>query len=148
MRLVPRWIGAAILGLLAGCALSPDPTPPRPDSPSPTPSATSPGPSLPPGSGPALDRPGARWIPVDWSELPGWEADRAAELWPALRAGCQKPLPPWTTLCERAARFTPADDGFARQFLQQELRPYRLEARDGNSTGLATGYFEIGRAHV
>jgi membrane-bound lytic murein transglycosylase A len=85
----------------------------------------------------------ARWVPVPWTELPGWTEDRTAELWPALLAGCAKPAAPWVALCQRAARFTPADDGFARQFLQQELQPYRVEAAaDGNAVGLATGYFE------
>jgi membrane-bound lytic murein transglycosylase A len=97
---------------------------------------------MPADGGPAIDRPGARWVPVDWTDLPGWAEDRAAELWPALRAGCARPPAAWAALCVRVARFTPADDGFARDFLQQELRPYRIEARDGATQGLATGYFE------
>ncbi|HSW07746.1 murein transglycosylase A [Aquabacterium sp.] len=139
MTLFPRWIAAAILGVSAGCAMVPSPTPERPEPGTPT------LPGLPPAgkeSGPVIERAGARWVAVDWSDLPGWADDRAAELWPALRAGCAKPPAPWATLCARVARFTPADDGFARDFLQQELRPYRVEARDGGSQGLATGYFE------
>ena len=77
-----------------------------------------------------------------WDELPGWQADRSAELWPALRAGCAKPAPGWAAVCARAAAFTPPDDGFARDFLQRELQPYRIEALDGQDQGLATGYFE------
>ena len=89
-----------------------------------------------------LQRPRARWVPVDWSALPGWDSDRSAELWPALRAGCVRPAPGWATLCARALAFTPPDDSFARDFLQRELQPYRVEALDGNAQGLATGYFE------
>ena len=91
---------------------------------------------------PNLLRPRARWVAVDWAELPGWQADRSAELWPALRAGCAKPAPGWAVVCARAASFNPPDDGFARDFLQRELQPYRVEALDGQDLGLATGYFE------
>ena len=104
--------------------------------------------SAPPASGgglPALNallRPRARWVPVAWDALPGWLADRSAELWPALRAGCAKPATGWAAVCARAATFNPPDDGFARDFLQRELQPYRIEALDGQDQGLATGYFE------
>jgi membrane-bound lytic murein transglycosylase A len=81
-------------------------------------------------------------VPVDWAALPGWQADRSAELWPALRAGCLKPAPGWAAVCARASGFAPPDDGFARDFLQRELQAYRVEALDGAAQGLATGYFE------
>lgn len=84
----------------------------------------------------------ALWIPVDWAALPGWGDDRAAEVWPALQAGCQRPAPRWAALCRRLAGFSPPDDSFARDFLQRELQPYRLAAADGQDKGLATGYFE------
>ena len=89
-----------------------------------------------------LLRPRARWVAVPWAELPGWQADRSAQLWPALRAGCVKPAPGWAALCARAAAFNPPDDAFAREFLERELQAYRVESLEGESTGLATGYFE------
>ncbi len=128
-----RWIGAAILGLTAGCALGPPLPADGPEGPPGTPA---------PAPGAVVERASARWVAVGWDELPGWHDDRAAELWPALRAGCVRPPPAWAALCARAARFPPADDGFAREFLQQELQPYRVEDRDGRPQGLATGYFE------
>ncbi len=152
---------AALLALawLAGCA-----TPPAaPGAAAHTPAGGSTPPAPAPASGPGTDtpptsttsapptsssglpnllRPRARWVPVAWDDLPGWQADRSAELWPALRAGCSKPAPGWATVCARAAAFTPPDDGFARDFLQRELQPYRIEALDGQDQGLATGYFE------
>lgn len=146
MNVRARCAAAAILGALAGCALPPG-QPPAPVGEArpavPGAPGTGPAPVLPgAAAGPVLERGGARWVPVSWTELPGWTEDRSAELWPALLAGCAKPAAPWTVLCQRATRFTPADDGFARQFLQQELQPYRIEAPDGNPVGLATGYFE------
>ena len=93
-------------------------------------------------AGPPLQRARARWVPVAWSALPGWGADRASELWPALRAGCARPAPAWAVVCSRVIGFTPPDDGFAQDFLQRELAPYRVESLDGEPQGLATGYFE------
>ena len=146
-------LSAAGLALLAGCAVAPTgpvtPTGPAPHaapalgpSPGPAPALPAPthadlGPTPPP-----LLRPHARWVPVPWSALPGWQADRSADLWPALLAGCARPAPGWAVLCARAAAFAPPDDEFARQFLQRELQPYRVESLDGDAQGLATGYFE------
>jgi membrane-bound lytic murein transglycosylase A len=139
-----------LVGLLASCASPPGQAPApvgeaRPRAPG-APGAPQTVPARPaaPDDGPAgvIQRGGARWVPVPWSELPGWTEDRSAELWPALLAGCAKPVAPWIALCQRAARFTPADHGFAREFLQQELQAYRIESADGNAQGLATGYFE------
>jgi membrane-bound lytic murein transglycosylase A len=149
MNAFARCAAAAIISLLAACASPPGGQVPAPvDDARPTVPGAPPAPparpaapdDAPPGT---LQRGPARWVPVSWTELPGWTEDRTAELWPALIAGCARPAAPWVALCQRAARFTPADDGFARQFLQQELQPYRLEAAaDGNAVGLATGYFE------
>ncbi len=135
-RSLPAWIA---LAWLAGCAVAP-PVPPAPA----VPAAATPGPLAEPvpASGEPWLRARARWVPVDWSALPGWQADRSAELWPALRAGCARPATGWVALCARAAAFAPPDDGFARDFLQRELQPYRVESLDGEALGLATGYFE------
>ena len=149
-RPLGRTAGAILLALLGACALSPPPasTPGSsgPASGSRAPDAAAPlitSPANPPGTTSAeLLRPRARWVPVDWSELPGWQADRSAELWPALRAGCAKPAPGWAAVCARASTFLPPDDGFARDFLQRELQAYRVESLTGEVQGLATGYFE------
>ena len=94
------------------------------------------------GSAAPLLRPRARWVPVDWSSLPGLADEQPRALWPALRAGCARPAPGWAAVCARALDFQPPDDAFAWQFLQRELQPYRLETLDGDPNGLATGYFE------
>ncbi len=94
-----------------------------------------------PGAAP-IDRPRSRWWPVDWAALPGWQADRTLELWPALLRGCARPAAGWAALCSEAQRTTPADDTAARAWLQARLQPYRVEAADGNDLGLITGYFE------
>ena len=84
----------------------------------------------------------ARWVPVSWSDLPGFSDDRTRELWPALLSGCAKPADGWASVCSLARALQPADDAQARDFLQRTLQPYRVEALDGQAVGLATGYFE------
>ena len=139
-------LASGLLGLLGACAVAP-PLPPAAE-PSTAPSAPTDPAALaaPPlgeaAAGPPLLRARARWVPVAWSALPGWGADQASQLWPALRAGCARPPPAWAAVCGRVANFTPPDDGFAQDFLQRELAPYRVESLDGEAQGLATGYFE------
>ncbi|MFT3663479.1 murein transglycosylase A [Piscinibacter sp.] len=128
-------MGAAILGGLAACAVTPEPDPPRAPAPEPAAAAA-------PAASAPLVRNRARWQPADWSELPGWDADTTRELWPALQRGCEKPAPGWEGVCAAARGFTPAGDAEARAWLRQRVRPYRVESLDGNAEGLATGYFE------
>lgn len=136
---------AAILGalLLAGCA-----SPPLPPQPPPTPAdkpvVVATNPLVVPMVNATIVRARARWVPVDWTELPAWEADRVSELWPALLRGCDRPAFDWVALCTQArAAATPAfSDDAARAWLRQRLQPYRVEALDGAPEGLATGYFE------
>jgi membrane-bound lytic murein transglycosylase A len=98
--------------------------------------------SPPPSTGPAPAVERSRWVAVDWSELPGWADDRAAELWPALRLSCARPAPAWAAACAQALAAAPPDDDAARRWLATWLQPYRVEAPDGSVEGLATGYFE------
>jgi membrane-bound lytic murein transglycosylase A len=92
---------------------------------------------------PTIVRPGARWVPVEWAELPGWQADRLSELWPALLRGCERPTPGWGAVCAQAqgAALAPGDAA-VRAWLQLRLRPYRVETLNGASGGLVTGYVE------
>ena len=93
---------------------------------------------------PTIVRARARWVPVEWAELPGWDADRSRELWPALLRGCERPAPGWAGLCAQARSASTAtlDDAATRAWLQQRLKPYRVEALDGSPDGLITGYVE------
>ena len=92
---------------------------------------------------PTIVRPRARWVPVEWAALPGWEADRLGELWPALLRGCERPVPAWVVACAQARGEPPAlGDAAVRAWLQRRLKPYRVEAFDGTGEGLVTGYVE------
>ena len=135
----------AILGLLLAGLLSSCSSPPLLPS-TPTEEDNKAMPAVVPAQGPegALLRARARWVPVRFADLPGWEGDRAAELWPALLRGCERPAPGWANVCAQARSATLpsfSDDG-ARVWLQQRLQAYRVESLEGTMEGLMTGYFE------
>jgi membrane-bound lytic murein transglycosylase A len=137
--LMSRRVTTAIsLMALAGCI-----SPPPPATTLPTPTSK----PLPINSESIL-RGKARWLPVTWADLPGWELDRSAEAWPALLRSCEKPSAGWSAICAQAKNATtPAfSDEAARAWLQQHLQPYRVESNTGgaagNAEGLLTGYFE------
>lgn len=131
----------AILGLLAACA-SPPRSPPAAAAGAPPVAATNP--LNIPMVNATIVRSRARWVPVDWAELPAWGTDRTSELWPALLRGCEKPAFDWVAMCAQArAAATPAfSDDVARAWLQQRLQPYRVESLESQPEGLITGYFE------
>lgn len=95
---------------------------------------------------PSIVRGRARWVASAWTDLPGWNADRPSELWPALLRGCDKPAPGWAALCAQARTAVASGNSFSddatRAWLEKRLQPYRVEALDGASDGLITGYFE------
>lgn len=96
-----------------------------------------------PGAAAPLPPAGAsRWVAVGFEQLPGWTADRSAEVWPALLKSCDRSAPAWATLCAEARLTAPGDDAATRDWLAQRLQPYRVEASGGESVGLLTGYFE------
>lgn len=97
--------------------------------------------------GPSLLRAKARWVQAGWSDLPGWQADRLGQWWPALVKGCGKPAAGWHKLCDEARRLGPdwgerVGDDFVRQWVETQLQPWRVTSLDGQATGLLTGYFE------
>ena len=134
---------ATILGALAACSNT---APPSAPATSPPVAATAPAaPASANGSGTTVQpilRPRARWVPARWSDLPGWESDRSAELWPALQRGCERPPPGSSALCAQVRARAPTDDGSTRAWLEARLQPFRVEAPDGAGDGLITGYFE------
>jgi membrane-bound lytic murein transglycosylase A len=92
-----------------------------------------------------IDRPRARWVAASWSELPGWGSDRVTDFWLAFLRSCERPTPAWLAACSKARQgglgAAPAAAPL-REWLQRELRPYRVESLTHDPVGLATGYFE------
>ena len=142
---------AVILGWLGGCSgpLLQPPSPTTAPTPEPLRSPSATGEIVVPAlveplNEPTIVRVRSRWVPVRWAELPGWEADRSTELWPALLRGCTRPASGWASVCAQARNaVTPAfSDDAARAWLQERLQPYRVESTEGAADGLITGYFE------
>jgi len=135
---VPAAILGSLLALLAAC--SAPPLSPSEDKPA----VAEPAPMPAPGADGALLRGRARWVPVRFADLPGWDNDRATDWWPALLRGCERPAPGWAGVCAqaRSASVPAFSDDAARVWLQQRLQAYRVESPDGASEGLMTGYFE------
>jgi membrane-bound lytic murein transglycosylase A len=80
---------------------------------------------------------------VRWSDLPGWSDDRVGEFWTAFLRSCERPQPAWLAACTKARQATSLHGDVAlRDWLEQQLRPYRIESLERDPVGLATGYFE------
>ena len=78
-----------------------------------------------------------------WSDLPGWSDDRVGEFWSAFLRSCERPQPAWVEACAKARQATSLhDDAALRDWLERQLRPYRIESLERDPVGLATGYFE------
>lgn len=102
-----------------------------------------------PAAAPSANVPGtlvqgkARWIPVNWNELPGWEQDPLFDAWGAWVRGCEKPVGATATLCPEVRRLSIASAVEQRAWMRQRLQPYRIESQNPQEgAGLLTGYFE------
>jgi len=118
-RITTHIVGAI---LLAGCAQVPPPC------------------SCPPPK-PALD---ARYEPVAFAALPGWDTAPLAASVRAFVAGCAR-VAPGQAMHEAcaAARALPAgDEAAARAFYEGAFAAYAVVAPDGTRDGLVTGYYE------
>jgi membrane-bound lytic murein transglycosylase A len=90
----------------------------------------------------------ARYLPVDWSALPGWNSDAVEEAWPAFLASCRalRFKSEWTQPCTAAQSLTSTNGNSVRNFFRQYFDPYRVTNPAGwngvPNTGLVTGYYE------
>jgi len=129
---------ALIVGTFAGCASTPLP----PLEPAPAPRAA---PQL-PADEVALPSPivqgRSRWVPVRWSELPGWQDDALHEAWNAWLRSCERPAPTIGTLCPEVRRLAIVSAEEQRAWLMGRLQPYRVEPLQAGAEGLLTGYYE------
>ena len=124
--------------LLAGCASVPLP----PLEPAPPSDA---GTAAPAGDLPArapLLQGKSRWVPVRWSELPGFEGDALNEAWNAWLKSCEKPPAAFAALCPQVRQLSIATPDEQRAWMRERLQPYRIEPLQGSADGLLTGYYE------
>jgi membrane-bound lytic murein transglycosylase A len=129
---------AAAVLLMHACATRT--LPPAPDAPA---STTGSPPSWPTNVTHApMQQAASRWVPVAWADLPGFGDDRIHQALPAMQRNCDKPTGVWQALCGEAQNLKAGDDQALRSWLMQRFDAYRVEAPNGQSEGLATGYFE------
>lgn len=89
-----------------------------------------------------LQQPKSRWVSASWSELPGFEDDSLFEAWNAWLRSCERPIPAFGAVCAQVRRQSIASPQEQRQWMMEQLQPYRVESLQGDATGLLTGYFE------
>jgi membrane-bound lytic murein transglycosylase A len=84
----------------------------------------------------------SRWVPVPWTDLPGFENDTLFEAWNAWIKSCERPGPAFAPLCPEIRRLSIASMEEQRAWMMSRLQPYRVESLSGVADGLLTSYFE------
>jgi membrane-bound lytic murein transglycosylase A len=130
-----KWGVLVIVGMLAACGSAPPLYPPAG---APVVSV----PSAPANVAGALNRGLGRWVPVAWSELPGFGEDSLYEAWNAWIKSCERAVPPFTALCGDVRRLSIGSPEEQRAWMQARLQPYRVESAQGDPNGLLTRYYE------
>jgi membrane-bound lytic murein transglycosylase A len=116
----------------------PPPATPVPDAPPPV--VTAPDDTVLPAP---LQRGKSRWVPVRWSELPGWGQDSLHEVWNAWVRGCEKPVPGHAALCAEVRQLSIGTPAEQQAWVERRFLPYRVSEADGSlPAGLLTGYYE------
>ncbi len=132
----PLVVAAALLALLAGCAVQP---PLAPAAVQVCPAA----PPCPVCPAVAPEPPKVKTLEaVNWSDLPGWKDDDPSAAWETFLRSCTRlrAQAVWRETCALANQL-PANAS-ARNFFETQFLPYRVANADGSVEGLATGYYE------
>lgn len=96
--------------------------------------------------------PTAKFIPVSWSELPGWQEDDLTAAWPAWQRSCQglaKRNPSginWKPACAATSQVNGNDAQSIRRYFERHMKVMEIRHQSGPSAGgaqgLVTGYYE------
>ena len=84
----------------------------------------------------------SRWVPVPWTDLPGFENDRLFEAWNAWLKSCERPGPAFAPLCPEIRQLSIGSAEEQRAWMMSRLQPYRVESLSGVAEGLLTSYYE------
>ncbi|MCL1886391.1 MAG: murein transglycosylase A [Betaproteobacteria bacterium] len=89
------------------------------------------------------EQPGRELRQVTFADIPGWNADKVSEAWPAFVHSCKvlKKQAEWRNTCLLAEKVR-GEESEIRTFLETFLEPYQVVLTDGNDTGMITGYYE------
>lgn len=91
---------------------------------------------------PVIEQARSRWLPVEWDALPGFEEDSLFEVWNAWVRSCERTHPVQARYCSQVRQLSLADAADQRSWIKLHFQPYRVEALQGPTDGLLTGYFE------
>jgi membrane-bound lytic murein transglycosylase A len=84
----------------------------------------------------------SRWVPVPWSDLPGFDKDNLFEAWNAWIKSCERPGPTFAPLCADVRRLSIGSADEQRAWMIERLQPLRVESLSGVADGQLTSYFE------
>jgi len=82
---------------------------------------------------------------ISWDLLPGWQDDKHAQAWPALRQSCKVMKvrhKEWVPICAAAAKILKPSDQQAKEFFESWFKPHKIFNDQGTTDGLITGYYE------
>lgn len=142
VRRALRWVvSALIVGSLASCAIDPRTYPPMPPPVTGVPPVVvAPDDTVLPAP---MQRGKSRWVPVRWSELPGWGQDSLHEVWNAWVRGCERPVAGHAGLCAELRQLSIGTAAEQQAWVMRRFLPYRVTEADGSlPAGLLTGYYE------
>ncbi len=84
----------------------------------------------------------SRWVPVPWSDLPGFDKDTLFEAWNAWIKSCERPGPVFAPLCPEVRRLSIGSADEQRAWMVERLQPLRIESLNGVADGQLTSYYE------
>ncbi|RLA29212.1 MAG: hypothetical protein DRR11_15615, partial [Gammaproteobacteria bacterium] len=88
-------------------------------------------------------RPPGIGSPVEWSSLESWESDNHGDAWDGFLKSCQKiGHEQWREVCDLANNSGELGDAEAREFFESHFEVRPVYAKDGETLGLITGYYE------
>ena len=132
-----------IVGSLIACGSAPLVGTPQPDATRPSHGRTAPAYATVATEAPdTLSRGSARWVAVQWSDLPGFADDNLFEAWNAWLRSCERPTGTFAPLCPEVRRLSIGSAEEQRAWMQDRLQAFRVESAQGDANGLLTAYFE------
>jgi len=88
-------------------------------------------------------RPPGIGSPVEWSSLESWETDNHGAAWAGFLKSCQKLRhQQWQQVCDLAVNSGDLSESGAREFFESNFEVRPVYAKDGETSGLITGYYE------
>lgn len=83
-------------------------------------------------------------VRVEFSQIPGWSSDTLSQAMPAFNRSCQvlQKQDKWQNVCLQAKQIDVNNEQVVRNFFEQNFNAYQITKNQGETKGLATGYYE------